>query len=99
MEVVELWKLKSTYHFAENLVHFVLKIECCLTVLSNFETEEALEDSAFWKVDNSFIYRLIINSQNRWRTWGLRWRGVSVGQGEIWQAWQGKQGNVRDGVL
>ena len=43
VEVVELWKLKSTYHFAENLVHFVLKIECCLIVLSNFETEEALE--------------------------------------------------------
>ena len=40
-------KLKSTYHFVENSAHFLLKIELMLIVLSNFEREVALKDSAF----------------------------------------------------
>ena len=35
-----------------------------------------------------------------WRTWwGLCWRGVSVGQGETWRRWRGRQGSSRDRVL
>ena len=40
----------STYHFAENLAYFVLRIELLLTVLSNIEREAALKDSVFWWV-------------------------------------------------
>ena len=35
-----------------------------------------------------------------WRTWwGLCWRRVSVGQGETWRRWRGRQGSSRDRVL
>ena len=34
-------------HFVENPAHFVLKIDFLLTVLSNFEKEAVLGDSAF----------------------------------------------------
>ena len=37
----------SAYHFIENATYFVLKIELLLTILSNFEREAALKDSAF----------------------------------------------------
>ena len=42
-----LWKWRSTYHFAETSVYFVLKIELLLNVLSNFEREWLLVTQLF----------------------------------------------------
>ena len=38
---------KQIYRFVEKLARFVLKIELLLTMLSKFEKEAALKDSAF----------------------------------------------------
>ena len=40
-------KMKESYHSVENPEYLILTIDLLLTVLSNFETEVALKDSAF----------------------------------------------------
>ena len=45
-----LWKWRSPYHFVDNSAYFVLKLELLLTMLSKFEGEAVLKDSAFWWV-------------------------------------------------
>ena len=47
---VGLWKLRSSYHFVEISAYFVLKIKLQFTMLSNFERETTLKNSAFWWV-------------------------------------------------
>ena len=47
---VGLWKWRRTNHFVKKSADSVLKIELLLTMLSNFEREVALKDSAFWCV-------------------------------------------------
>ena len=64
---VGLWKLTSSYHFAENLARFVFKIELLVTMLSNFEREAVLKDLTFqwvaWLTHKFFwsAYSLITN--------------------------------------
>ena len=46
------------HHFVENPAYVLLKIELLLTMLSNFEREVDLKNSAFWWVV-CFVYKLL----------------------------------------
>ena len=79
---LELWKWRTTYYFIENSAYFVFEIELLLTVLSNFEREAALKDSAFWW-ETCFIHALVflisILKRNLW--WYWKWQTF---EGKIW---------------
>ena len=47
---VGLWKWRRNKQFVENSAYFVLKIELLFTMLSKFERETILKESAFWRV-------------------------------------------------